>query len=125
MPSPMPQAGPGLLNIDLALSQIGDVDAMNDMIVMLEESLGRDVPQVSALLQNGDIQGANRLLHGLKGFIPIFCPESLCLEVVRVEGLSKASDSPELAEAYATLRPHLETLLAEVTAYLVANGISA
>ena len=123
MPSPMPQAGPGFLDIALALSQIGDVDAMNDMIVMLEESLARDVPQVSALLQQGDVQGANRLLHGIKGFIPLFCPLTFCEEVVRVEAMSKSAESAQLTEAYGALRPHLDMLLAEVAAYLRANGL--
>lgn len=125
MASQLSQTGPVILDIDLALSQIGDVDAMNDMMVLLEESLARDVPQVTTLLKNGDIVGANRLLHALKGFIPIFCPESFCEKVVYVEGLSKGAGDPDLAPAYASLRPQLETLLAEVSAYLAANGISA
>jgi hypothetical protein len=124
MPSHLPQAAQAVLDIDLALSQIGDVDAMNEMMVLLQESLARDVPQVTTLLQNGDLAGANRLLHALKGFIPIFCPQSFCDEVVRVEGMSKNTASAELAPAYASLRPQLETLLAEVSAYLVAHGIS-
>lgn len=119
------QAGPEILDIDLALSQIGDVDAMNDMLVMLQESLARDVPQVSTLLQSGDIGGANRLLHALKGFVPIFCPESFCQEVGQVELFSKDLASTNVAPAYANLRPQLEQLLAEVSAYLVAKGISA
>lgn len=125
MVSLLSQAGPGVLDIDLALSQIGDVDAMNDMLVMLQESLARDVPQVSSLLENGDVGGANRLLHALKGFVPIFCPESFCLEVAQVELFSKDPASTDVAPAYANLRPQLEKLLAEVSAYLVANGISA
>jgi HPt (histidine-containing phosphotransfer) domain-containing protein len=125
MPSHLSQPGQGILDIDLALSQIGDVDAMNDMLVMLKESLTRDVPQVTSLLLEGDIAGANRLLHALKGFIPIFCAEGLCEEVVHVEGLSKDLTNTELVPAYARLRPQLEALLAEVSAYLVANGISA
>ncbi|RFO98655.1 Hpt domain-containing protein [Rhodoferax lacus] len=125
MASQLSQTGPVILDIDLALSQIGDVDAMNDMIVMLEEALARDVPQVTTMLQSGDFAGANRLLHALKGFVPIFCHESFCDKVVYVEGLSKVAANPDLVAAYAGLRPHLETLLAEVSAYLAANGISA
>jgi hypothetical protein len=119
------QPGPGILDLDLALAQIGDVDAMNDMLVMLQDSLARDVPAVSTLLHAGDITAANRLLHALKGFVPIFCQAPFCEEVTRVELFSKDPASTEVTSAYSGLRPQLETLLAEVSAYLSANGISA
>jgi hypothetical protein len=120
-----PPSGPGILDIELALAQIGDADAMNDMMAMLQESLARDVPEVSALLDAGDIVGANRLLHALKGFVPIFCNASFCDAVTQVEHLSKNPQSVEVAPAYISLRPQLETLQGEVSAYLLANGTSA
>ena len=122
MPSQSPQAGLTLLDIDLALAQIGDVEAMNDMLAMLEESLVRDIPEISALLEKGDGLGANRLLHALKGFIPIFCQPALCLEVARVEGISKHIGHADVAPAYAALRPQLEQLRAEVSNQLMARG---
>lgn len=125
MASLLPETGAGVLDLDLALSQIGDTDAMNDMMVMLQESLTRDVPTITSLLQSGDVAGANRLLHALKGFVPIFCHAAFCEEVAHVELLSKGAFSPELASAYEGLRPQLETLLTEVSSYLTANGISA
>jgi hypothetical protein len=115
-------ASPGFLDLDVALSQIGDVEAMNDMLVMLQTFLSREVPQIASLLQQHDTAGASQLLHALKGFIPIFCPETFCHEVGRVEGLSKAADSAALVMAYASLQPQLEQLLAEVSAYLVRHG---
>ena len=118
-------AGPGHLDIELALSQIGDTDAMNDMLRLLEESLARDVPHITSLLEQGDTTGANRLLHSLKGFIPIFCADSFCAEVVRVEGMSKDPSDTGLLAAYAGLRPQLEALLAEVSTYLLESGKAA
>jgi hypothetical protein len=118
------QADSGLLDVPLALSQIGDEEAMNEMLLMLHESLARDVPQISDLLEEGDMVGANRLLHAIKGFIPIFCPESFCAVVVEVEGLSKDTSSSALAPAYAALRPQLERLQADVAVYLAAHHTS-
>ena len=125
MPTPLPPAGPIYLDTGLALSQIGDTDAMNSMLLMLQESLARDVPEIAALLQMGEVLAANRLLHTLKGFIPIFCPEPLCAHVVRVEALSKLGPGPALAPAYAALQPELAQLLCEVDSYLQANGMAA
>ena len=122
MSTPSSPSGPALLDVDLALSQIGDAEAMHDMLRLLEESLTRDIPEISALLEQGDGVGANRLLHGIKGFIPIFCRPALCLEVVRVEGISKRIGSADVAPAYASLRPLLEQLRDEVSAQLLKPG---
>lgn len=125
MPSPLPKAAPVYLDTELALSQIGDVDAMNGMLLLLQEALARDVPHISALLLQGDLTTANRLLHSLKGFIPIFCPDALCVHVVRVEGQSKQGLASDLVPAYDALKPELQTLLAEVSDYLLAHDITA
>lgn len=92
------------------------------MLAMLEESLARDIPLIAELLAKGDVPGANRLLHPMKGFLPIFCGEALCTELSAVEGLSKTASTAEVAPAYAALRPKLDQLLAEVVAFLQNNG---
>jgi len=116
-------ATPVYLDTNLALSQIGDLETMNTMLLMLQESLQRDVPHIVTLLQEGDLVSANRLLHSLKGFIPIFCPDALCAQVVQVEGQSKQGLAADLMPAYAALKPELERLLAEVSDYLVAHRV--
>jgi HPt (histidine-containing phosphotransfer) domain-containing protein len=110
------------LDVALALEQIGDAQAMQGMLSMLEESLARDVPRVAQLLEDGDVRAANRLLHGLKGFIPIFCVDSLCKHVTKVEEFSKTADAVSVSQVYADLMPELEQLQAEVVAYLNDQG---
>lgn len=105
-----------------AVLQLGDADALPPMLTMLEESLQRDIPAIDACIENGDIVGANRLLHPIKGFLPIFCGDGLCGELSHVEWLSKGSSAEELSQAYAGLRPKLVALLAEVTAFLQTAG---
>ena len=109
------------LDTALAMSQIGDAEAMQGMLAMLEETLGQDVPKIAELLRNGDVAGANHLLHPLKGFIPIFCRPALCDHVSEVEGLSKHGDSVTVGAAYADLMPKLNVLLSEVSSYLAGN----
>jgi len=113
--------GPVHLDTALALSQIGDAEAMQGMLVMLEDTLASDVPKITDLLLQGDVAGASHILHPLKGFIPIFCNAALCDHVSQVELLSKSADSAAVSAAYAALRPKLEQLLAEVAVYL-ADG---
>jgi HPt (histidine-containing phosphotransfer) domain-containing protein len=118
MSSSTTPSSPIYLDVGLALAQIGDPDAVRGILVMVEESLQRDIPAIAHLLAAGDVQGANALLHPLKGFIPIFCREALCEHVGKVEGLSKNGSSTDVGRAYAVLQPELEQLLAEVSRYL-------
>ena len=120
MTSPSPQSDGLYLDTGLALSQIGDVEAMNGMLAMLQDTLAQDLPLIDGFLRAGDIGNANRLLHALKGFIPIFCQAELCAHVVHVEALTKDSGSTIAASAYLALKPQLEQLLVEVRAYLLA-----
>lgn len=109
------------LDYDHAVTQIGDPEALTPLLVMLQESLARDLPLVDSCLHGGDVAGVNRLLHPIKGFLPIFCQDALCQELSQVEGLSKYGSASQVAQAYASLRPKLESLLGEVSAYLQSN----
>lgn len=122
MASLLPQSDPTYLDAELAVSQIGDLQSMQGMLTMLEESLTRDIPMIAALIDARDIVGANRLLHSIKGFIPIFCGPAMCDLVAQVELLSKDPNSTTIGPAYAELQPELRQLLAEVSAYLNDNG---
>jgi hypothetical protein len=115
-------AEPYFLDVELADSQIGDVQTMQGMLTMLEETLARDLPLIATLLEGGDHVAANRLLHPLKGFIPIFCGEALCAHVTKVEEMSKTGPSDAVLAAYTPLRVELEQLMAEVSVYLNESG---
>ena len=110
------------LDIALAMEQIGDTQAMQGMLSMLVESLVRDLPRISQMLADGDVRSANRVLHGLKGFIPIFCVEDLCKHVSEVEQLSKTGACGEVLHGYTYLKLDLEMLQAEVAEYLNDQG---
>ena len=111
-------ATPVHLDTELALSQIGDLDAVRSMLAMLDETLTRDVAHVAALLAQGDTAAANVILHPLKGFLPIFCRPALCHAVETVEGLTRQADAQAARLAYAELAPALQQLQAEVIHYL-------
>lgn len=113
------KAGFEFLDVDRALEQIGEVAALHEMLDMLQSSLDRDLPQIRALLSEGDVKSANRLLHALKGFIPIFCTDALCEHVASVELISKTGSAAEVAQAFAPLEPKLQKLQAEIDAHMV------
>ncbi|MDP3652759.1 MAG: Hpt domain-containing protein [Rhodoferax sp.] len=101
-----------------ALEQIGDSTALHEMLDMLQAALDRDIPQISQFLAAHNVSAANRLLHSLKGFIPIFCVDALCDHVAQVEMLSKSGSAADVAHAYAQLSPKLVQLQAEIDVHL-------
>lgn len=118
MPSRFGESRPTYLDTQLAMAQIGDVATMHGMLVMLEETLAKDIPLIADSLALGDVAQANSLLHPLKGFLPIFCNARLCDDVSKVEGMSKGGSAAVVGKAYGVLRPELEILLEEVADYL-------
>jgi HPt (histidine-containing phosphotransfer) domain-containing protein len=112
------------LNTEHAVEQFGDVETLVPMLTMLEESLARDIGQIAEFLGAEDVAAANRLLHPMKGFLPLFCREALCEELGAVEMMSKNGSVAEVTPAYAALQPKLEQLLVEVSAFLKSNGVS-
>lgn len=111
---------PTCLSIDRALEYVGDMQGVLSLLGTLQQSLHNDLPQIQARLDTNDLPGANRILHQLKGFAPVFCVDALVAEVIAVEGLSKGSDVQATRQAYAHLAPQLAQLQAEVQAALAA-----
>jgi hypothetical protein len=106
------------LDIARALEQIGDEQAMRGMLPMLQELLENDLPRIVQFLAEQDVPGANRLLHSIKGCMPIFCGPALCEQLAGVEFMSKSGGSAEVSEAFALLHPKLLGLQREVAHYL-------
>lgn len=106
------------LDTERALDQIGDSTALHEMLDMLQATLDRDITLIAQHLADKNVGPANRLLHSLKGFIPIFCVDALCDHVAHVELLSKTGNAEQVAIAYAGLRPKLEQLQTEIDAHL-------
>lgn len=112
---------PIYLSIERAMEFIGDASGVLSLLKTLQQTLGDDLPRLQAFLDNEDVYSANRILHQLKGFTPVFCVDSLVEKVVLVESLSKHSEAQDLRLAYKELAPQLEALRLEVVAHLVLH----
>jgi HPt (histidine-containing phosphotransfer) domain-containing protein len=113
-PSPVPQ----YLSLERALDFIGDEEGVMTLLRTLHQTLGDDLSRIAAHVEAGDVQSANFLLHQLKGFVPVFCVDSLVELVVQAEHLSKAGSAAEVRAAYQTLAPQLAQLQHEVATHL-------
>jgi HPt (histidine-containing phosphotransfer) domain-containing protein len=118
--SPSPSSAQVFTYFDpaLALENVGDALALREMLLMLQDVLGRDVLQISEFMEVADFSAAHQLLHSLKGCMPIFCTPALCQELTDVELLSKSPGREASASAYLALRPKLETLQEELGLHL-------
>ena len=111
---------PTYLDLVNAAERVGGNDALREMLPMLQEMLERDAPAIDVLLVQGDALGAGKLLHSLKGCMPIFCYEPLCNAVVELEMQAKTGQLDAVVAGYAVLRPQLQQLQLEIGAYMAA-----
>ena len=100
---------------------IGDEAGFLSLLKTLHKTLSTDIPLITELLSKDDVNGANRLLHQVKGFAPVFCVDALVERVVTVEALSKHADAPEVRNEFSLMAPQLEQLRSEVAAHLAAH----
>jgi HPt (histidine-containing phosphotransfer) domain-containing protein len=109
------------LSIPRAMDYIGDETGVMSLMHTLRQSLLDDLPRIAQSLADGDVAGANAVLHQLKGFTPVFCTDDLVTQVLRVEALSKQAGVAEVRAAYATLAPLLAQFQAEVDRHIADN----
>ena len=114
---------PIYLSIERAMEFIGDANGVLSLLKTLQQTLSDDLPRLQELLDKGEVYAANRILHQLKGFTPVFCVDGLVEHVVKVEAMSKHAEASELRAAYSLLAPQLETLRTEVANHLRLHPI--
>jgi len=115
---------PAYLSVERGMEFIGDTHGFLSLLQTLHKTLATDIPEITRLLAQNDVAGANRLLHQLKGFTPVFCVDALVEEVIAVEKLSKQGPAPDVRNAFATLSPKLDQLRDEVRAHLLTHQYS-
>ncbi|MBB1074428.1 Hpt domain-containing protein [Rhodoferax sp. 4810] len=109
------------LDVARGVGMMGSEAALRKILTTVLVSLSADVPAIDAALQADDVATANRMLHALKGYMPIFGSDALIEQVVAVEKLSKTESAAALQVPYAQLGPELHGLLAEIQQFLNAG----
>ena len=103
------------------LDMMGSADSLCKILRTVDESLSASLPEIRAALDQGDVAKVNRVLHGIKGYVPIFCSDDLVAQVTYIEGLSKTASAGEIASLYAQLEPQFQSLLADIRVYLAQD----
>jgi len=106
------------LNVARGVDMMGSETALRKILVTVLASMSADVPAIAAALQAGDVATANRLLHAIKGYMPIFGSDALVCQVTEVEKLSKTATADAVQMPYQALEPELRQLLTEIHGFL-------
>ena len=97
---------------------LGSEASLRKILKTVHDSMTTSLPEIKQALQAGDVPTANRLLHSLKGYAPIFATDSLVEHITRVEKISKTGSSATVSPLYDELDPRLIALLAEIKGFL-------
>ena len=107
------------LDIKGAQDRLGDDELLQQMLEMLAESLPEETTQFNALMAENKLQEAARVLHKIKGVIPLFCDEATVRILQQLEVmLQQNEDTPEMREKLAALLERLDQFKSELTQWL-------
>ncbi|MDD2881553.1 MAG: hypothetical protein PHQ58_14080 [Rhodoferax sp.] len=109
------------LDVPRGVSMMGSEASLRKILHTVQESMAGNLPEIAVMLAGGDVVGANRLLHAIKGYLPIFASDALIERVTEVEKISKAEIATTVAPLYAELAPRLEGLLGEIRDFLAQS----
>jgi len=98
---------------------LGSEASLRKILKTVCDSMVTSLPEIKQALQAGDVPSANRVLHSLKGYVPIFGTDALVEHVTQVEFISKTGSAAVVLSAYEDLAPRLEALLAEIQQFLL------
>jgi HPt (histidine-containing phosphotransfer) domain-containing protein len=119
-PTPPAVGQPVCLDLARARSMLGNADSLQRIMRMAAQRLDVEIDAIAANLAAGDVAGAHHMLHGLKGFAPIFCNDQLSEQISHVEQLSKTETAQHVATVYHELAPRLAGLRDEMKLFLQA-----
>lgn len=109
------------LDVARGVSMMGSEATLRKILTAVQDSMVGNLPEIAAALASDDVASANRLLHAIKGYVPIFASDALVEHVTELEKLSKTEPAATLAPLYAELAPRLDGLLGDIRRFLAQS----
>lgn len=106
------------LDVLRGIEVLGSREALNMILRTALLSLTDDLPAIGRELEAGDVSAASRRMHGIKGYLPIFCSDQLVSEFFALQQLSKTVSAATMVVGFSAMQPLLERLLGEIQQYL-------
>lgn len=109
------------LDVARGVSMMGSEASLRKILKTVQDSMAGNLPEIAAALAKGDVVGANRLLHAIKGYVPIFASDALVAQVTELEKISKTEPVTTVVPLYAALAPRMDALLGEIRHFLAES----
>lgn len=100
----------------------GSEQSLRKVLQMAFESLVTDIDRIGLLLDTGELKEASHLLHGIKGFAPIFCGDALSARIAELERSSKTDAIEQVRHRYGDLKPALVQWRGEIERHLARTS---
>ncbi len=107
-----------LLDVDHAYSLLEKPEHVQHMLKLLLATVPQDVAEVDRLLAAGERESAHRVLHQLKGFLPMFCTDAFGKELQAITKLCKEADPSAFNDKFPAVRDKLDRLCTQAREYL-------
>jgi len=114
----VPQSVVPSLDVERGVGMMGSEESLRKILKTVLDNMAKNLPEIETSSGGGDVPTANRMLHAIKGYVPIFATGALIDHVTEVEKLSKTEPASVVMSAYADLAPQLRGLLDEIKAFL-------
>lgn len=110
-------------NLDVArgVSMMGSEASLRKILTTVQDSMADDLREMAQALAKDDVASFNRLLHAIKGYVPIFVSDALVAQVTELEMTSKTESVATVAPLYAELAPRMDALLGEIRHFLAES----
>lgn len=109
------------LDVPRGVSMMGSEVSLRKILKTVQDSMAGNLTEIAQALANDDVASANRLLHAIKGYVPIFASDALVAQVTALEMISKTEPAVTVAPLYAELAPRLAGLLDEIRRFLAQS----
>jgi len=111
-------SGSGINMADF-MQRVGqDQELARSILAELKDDLPLQIMLLQSQIKSGDIDGATRQAHKMRGAIANIGAVNTCRLLSEVEGLGRKGDMPGQRQAYQRLQPHIDRLLADIAALL-------
>jgi HPt (histidine-containing phosphotransfer) domain-containing protein len=105
-------------NVDELLERVdNDQDLMRELLTIFKEDFPQSFLSLKAAVSSGDLKGASRLSHTLKGMLSSLGATRAAAAASQLEALSSAGETASLRDALNTLESEADRLLPELEAY--------
>jgi HPt (histidine-containing phosphotransfer) domain-containing protein len=95
-----------------------DQELLRELLTIFKEDFPESFRSLSTAVNSGDLKGASRLSHMLKGMLSSLGATRAAAAASRLEALSSAGETAPLLDALSTLESEADRLLPELEAYM-------